>query len=92
MEQSRRIAYGSEYKTEQINAALRAENPLETVPSMDTNGHGTFGRVACGSEDVEDNFIRAPFSEIAVVKLKEAKNLSAGILFYTGFCSGVSGE
>ena len=36
------IAYGSEYKTEQINAALRAENPLETVPSMDTNGHGTF--------------------------------------------------
>ena len=36
------IAYGSEYKTEQINAALRAENPLETVQSMDTNGHGTF--------------------------------------------------
>ena len=30
--------------------------------------------VACGSEDVEDNFIgAAPFSEIAVVKLKEAK-------------------
>ena len=69
------IAYGSEYKTEQINAALRAENPLETVPSMDTNGHGTFvAGVACGSEDVEDNFIgAAPFSEIAVVKLKEAK-------------------
>ena len=69
------IAYGSEYKTEQINAALRTENPLETVPSMDTNGHGTFvAGVACGSEDVEDNFIgAAPFSEIAVVKLKEAK-------------------
>ena len=69
------IAYGSEYKAEQINAALRAENPLETVPSMDTNGHGTFvAGVACGSEDVEDNFIgAAPFSEIAVVKLKEAK-------------------
>ncbi len=30
--------------------------------------------------------------EIAVVKLKRGKNLSAGILFYTGFCSGVSGD
>ena len=30
--------------------------------------------MACGSEDVEDNFIgAAPFSEIAVVKLKETK-------------------
>ena len=80
------IAYGSEYKTEQINAALRAENPLETVPSMDTNGHGTFvAGVACGSEDVEDNFIgAAPFSEIAVVKLKEAKQPLQDFYFYSG--------
>ena len=58
------------------------------------NGHGTFvAGVACGSEDVEDNFIgAAPFSEIAVVKLKEAKTYLREFYFIPVFCSGVSGE
>lgn len=69
------IAYGTEYSREAINLALENENPLSVVPSIDSNGHGTFlTGVACGGEDVANDFIgAAPFAEIAVVKLKEAK-------------------
>ena len=68
-------AYGSEYTREQINEALRQENPLEIVPSADIDGHGTFlAGVACGSAIPSDHFTgAAPSAEIAVVKLKEAK-------------------
>lgn len=67
--------YGSEYTKEEIDAALSSENPYDIVPSVDENGHGTFlAGVAAGSEDVANDFIgAAPFSEIAVVKLKPAK-------------------
>lgn len=69
------IGYGSEYTRVQINEALQQEDPLLVVPSMDTNGHGTFvAGVTCGSEDIANQFIGAvPLAEIAVVKLKEAK-------------------
>lgn len=69
------ILYGAEYDREKINQALSSENPLELVPSVDENGHGTFlAGVACGGEDIANNFIgAAPNAEIAVVKLKEAK-------------------
>ncbi len=69
------ISYGALYGENQINEALKSENPYEIVPSKDTNGHGTFlAGVACGSEDVANDFIGAvPESEIAVVKLKGAK-------------------
>lgn len=45
------------------------------MPSRDTNGHGTFlAGVAAGSEVLERDFIgAAPLADIAVVKLKEAK-------------------
>ncbi len=45
------------------------------MPSRDVNGHGTFlAGVACGGEDVPNNFIGAvPNATIAMVKLKEAK-------------------
>lgn len=44
------LRYGTEYTREQINQALRAENPREIVPSMDENGHGTaLASVAAGS-------------------------------------------
>ena len=58
-----------------IDEALRSEHPLEIVPTMDTNGHGTFvASVACGSADAENVFMgMAPEADIAVVKLKEAK-------------------
>ncbi len=70
------LDYGSEYTEEMINEALRSENPLEIVPSMDTEGHGTFiASVAAGGADLEHRFIgAAPEATLAVVKLKKAKS------------------
>lgn len=69
------LDYGSEYTQEMIDEALRAEDPLQVVPSMDENGHGTYvASVAAGGANVEHQFLgAAPEAEIAVVKLKPAK-------------------
>lgn len=70
------FAYGSAYTQEQINEAIRSENPLDIVPSEDTNGHGTFvASVAAGGTNAENRFQgAAPLTAIGVVKLKEAKS------------------
>lgn len=67
--------YGVEYTKADIDEALIAENPYEIVPQRDENGHGTLlASIACGSEDAAANFIgAAPFCDIAMVKVKEAK-------------------
>lgn len=39
---SQSFHYGQEFTKEQIDAALASEQPLELVPSTDTQGHGTF--------------------------------------------------
>lgn len=67
--------YGTIYTREKINEALRAEHPLELVPSRDEEGHGTFlAGVAAGSlleeEDVQGI---APLCELAIVKVKQPK-------------------
>ena len=69
------FSYGSEYDREQINRALRSEAPLQIVPSVDTNSHGTFlASIAAGAANEENQFIgAAPEASIAMVKLKEAK-------------------
>ena len=69
------LEYGSVYTKEEINEALRQENPLLQVPTADENGHGTFvASVACGGADVEEQFLgTAPEAAIGVVKLKPAK-------------------
>lgn len=69
------FVYGSEYTREQINEALRAEDPYQLVPSMDENGHGTFlASLAAGNENRENQFQgAAPGANLAIVKLKEAK-------------------
>lgn len=69
------IDYGTEYTEDMINQALQSENPLEVVPSMDTNGHGTFvSGIIAGGEDEAGRFTgAAPMADILVVKLKEAK-------------------
>ena len=58
--------YGSEYRTEDINGALNTQRPENIVPSVDTDGHGTFiSSVAAGSEMPEEQFIgAAPYSQI----------------------------
>ena len=70
--------YGRVFTNEEINAALKAQsdggNPYEYVPEKDTDGHGTFiAGIAAGSQT--DEFCgAAPECELAVVKLKEAKD------------------
>lgn len=68
------VSFGTVYTRDQINEALRSENPLEIVPHRDEVGHGTFlASVAAGRENEEDDFIgAAPDAELIVVKLKKA--------------------
>lgn len=67
--------YGTEYTKADIDRALRSDNPKDVVPHTDEDGHGTFlAGVACGSPNEENTFIgTAPDSQIAMVKLKKAK-------------------
>lgn len=68
--------FGSEYTQEDINQALRSEQPYAAVPTRDENGHGTaIASVAAGSVLREGmGFIgAAPDADIVVVKLKQAK-------------------
>jgi len=84
--------YGSEYTNEMINEALASENPLSIVPSTDANGHGSvMASLAAGSSIENGSFIgAAPDCQIAVVKLKEAKQylkdyykIPPGVLCYS---------
>ena len=69
--------YGTEYTQEQISRALQSGDPFRIVPSRDDNGHGTMmAGIAAGNEDLANNFSGVvPDSEIAVVKLKPAKQV-----------------
>lgn len=68
--------YGSEYRREQINAALQAENPYEIVPTRDELRHGSaMAGVAAGSNvRIGRQYLgAAPEADIVVVKLKQCK-------------------
>lgn len=67
--------FGAEYLRSDIDEALISDNPKSIVPSVDTNGHGTFlAGVACGNKIDERNFSGvAPLADICVVKCREAK-------------------
>lgn len=67
--------FGTEYLREQINEALRSDNPYDLVPTRDENGHGTvLAGIAAGNEDMESGFSGvAPDAELVIVKLKPAK-------------------
>ena len=69
------LGYGTAYTSDEINLALQSDRPFDLIPSMDTNGHGTFlAGVAAGSPDSSRKFLgAAPEADLAVVKLKEAK-------------------
>ena len=74
----REPAYGKVYNREEIDRALRSEDPFAVVSTRDENGHGTYlASVACGNAPDDRNageFLgAAPESTIAVVKLKPAK-------------------
>ncbi len=68
--------YGRVFGTDEIDAALQAENPYEVIPSRDENGHGSaLVRAAAASEGRmgEEYGGVAPLAAIAVVKTKQAK-------------------
>jgi Subtilase family. len=67
--------YGTEYSREQINEALRSDNPRSIVPTTDEIGHGTMlAAVSAGNEEPDNGFFGvAPDAELVVVKLKQAK-------------------
>lgn len=69
------LGYGTAYTSDEINLALQSEHPLDLIPSVDTDGHGTFlAGIAAGSPDNSRQFLgAAPESDLAIVKLKEAK-------------------
>ena len=69
------FTYGTEYNKQQINAALLTNNTLSLVPTVDTIGHGTaIASIISGSIDTKNSFSGiVPYSELVVVKLKEAK-------------------
>ena len=70
------LKYGSEYRREDINRALRSEDPYSVVPSRDENGHGSvLAGVAAGSVVRQGSPYTgaAPNADIVVVKLKECK-------------------
>ncbi|MDF2542215.1 MAG: hypothetical protein K0S47_1933 [Herbinix sp.] len=75
--------YGTEYRADQINLALNSTNPLEIVPSVDNNGHGTMmAAVAVGNTDSSVDFDGvAPDSELIVVKLRQAKSYLKNFYF-----------
>lgn len=68
--------YGMEYTSEEINQALKSQNPFAIVASTDTIGHGTMlAGIAAGSEDTANDFSGVvPDAEFIIVKLKQAKS------------------
>lgn len=70
------IAYGTVYRKEDIERALKSPDPFSVVPVRDETGHGTkLASIAAGSEDSGSGWIgAAPGAWIAAVKLKPAKS------------------
>lgn len=69
------VPFGRVYKKEEIDQALLAENPLDFVPAVDKNGHGTMlAAAAAGNTVPEEAFSGvAPEAALIIVKLKPAK-------------------
>ena len=70
------ISYGTVYRKEDIDRALKSSEPFSVVPVRDETGHGTqLASIAAGSEDKKSGWIgAAPDTLIAAVKLKPAKS------------------
>lgn len=69
------VPYGRAFWKKDIDQALASRNPLEMVPSVDTDGHGTrMAAIAAGNYFPEENFSgAAPEAMLIIVKVKPAK-------------------
>lgn len=65
---------GTEYTNEQINQALRAEDPYQIVPQKDENGHGTFLASIAAGNQTGDFIGAASDAELVIVKLRKARS------------------
>ena len=63
---------GSVYTREKINEALKSEKPFEIVPSVDTDGHGTFLASVAAGRQTNEYIGAAPGAELVIVKLRRA--------------------
>ena len=77
------FTFGSEYSRQQINAALLSNDALLLVPTSDTDGHGTaIASIISGSMRSDNSFSGiVPYSQLVVVKLKQAKQNLKNIFF-----------
>ncbi len=66
------LYFGSVYTSEQINEALNSDNPLDIVPTIDEDGHGTFLASVAASNERDDYIGAAPKAYIISVKLRRA--------------------
>jgi len=62
--------YGSEYTNGQINQALKNDDPIKIVPSVDTVGHGTFLASVAASNQNSEYIGAAPDADLLIVKLR----------------------
>ena len=69
------VPYGRVFWKKDIDQALASRNPLEMVPSVDTDGHGTrMAAIAAGNYFPEENFSgAAQEAMLIIVKVKPAK-------------------
>lgn len=69
------IYYGTEYTSEDINAALQSESPKDWIPVDELSYHGSFlAAIVAGNDSREDDFTGiVPRAELLVVKVKSAK-------------------
>lgn len=75
------FTFGSEFKKESINFALKATDPSSIVSTRDDNGHGTMlAGIAAGTPNPAEEFQGvAPEAELVIVKLKQAKEYNRKI-------------
>ena len=78
------VPYGRLFTAADINRALQSGSPLDIVPSVDSNGHGTaLAGIAAGNTNARDNFSgAAPEASLIVVKLKPAKRFLKEFYLY----------
>lgn len=67
------LYFGSTYSNEQINSALKTNNPRDLVPTIDEDGHGTFLASVAASNEKGDYIGAAPQAYLMVVKLRRAR-------------------
>lgn len=66
------VPFGTVYTREEINEALRSENPFIRVPSRDETGHGSAMAAAAGGRAGEEIYGGAIDAEYVIVKCKQA--------------------